>query len=119
MTSVLDDPFKEMAGGVVTGPDFDRLILRALNLGILTAESLCEQVNNPPQRVETAHPSTLALKTLWRELAAGTRTLTTFDALWRAACAEQAGLDAMALRMDDAAARDFARAADVLREAAA
>ena len=62
---------------------------------------------------------TPALRAWWAELAAGTRTRTTFDALHAAACAEQSGLDALAWGLDDAAARDFARAVELLRKAAA
>jgi hypothetical protein len=56
----------------------------------------------------------------WRaELAAGQRTRTTFDPLFWAAAAEQSGLDALADGLPEAAARDFARAAETLERAAA
>jgi hypothetical protein len=47
-----------------------------------------------------------ALATWWKELRAGMRTLTTFDPLWRAACAELNG--------DDRAAADVLRRAALL-----
>ena len=103
--------------GVMNDRDYDRLTIRALNLGILTAESLCDSVNNPP-RPAAVYPAP-ALHKWWAELRAGTRTVKKFDTLWRAACAEQSGLDAQRDGMDAAASRDFARAADILREAAA
>ena len=50
--------------------------------------------------------------TAWRrEIAAGERTTTTFDALWRAACAEQTALEylEMGLPLLAETARDEAR----------
>ena len=63
--------------------------------------------------------ATPALRAWWAELHAGTRTARTFDVLREAAGWEQRGLDALALGFDDAAARDFARAVELLRKAAA
>ena len=88
----------------------DRLALRVLNLGILAAESLCASVNNPPP--PTAPYPAPALRKWWAELRVGTRTVTTFDALWRAACRDQAILDAQRDGIDTAQHHlDHARAA--------
>ena len=56
----------------------------------------------------------------WRaELAAGRRTRTDYDVLWRAASCEQQALEAHADGLTEAADRDRRRAAKLLRSAAA
>lgn len=69
---------------------------------------------------------TPALDAFRRELAAGERTATTFDALWRAACAEANALEANAAGLPRLAAGFLADAREIVhaeikrqREAAA
>ena len=64
-----------------------------------------------------ARRSTPALDAWHREIAAGDRTLATFDALWRAACREQLALDHA--EFPGVAARYRREAADIVRQAAA
>ena len=55
----------------------------------------------------------------WRkELARGERTASTFDDLWKAACAEMNAIEAEADGLPDIAASYRAKAANILRRAA-
>ncbi len=61
---------------------------------------------------------TPALDTWRRELAAGLRTRTTCDALWRAACAEKNALEAAAAGLSATAVEYRREAAQLVRSAA-
>lgn len=54
--------------------------------------------------------STPALRVWWAELRQGKRTVTTVDALWRAACWEQSALSAARQGFHDSARRDLREA---------
>jgi hypothetical protein len=59
-----------------------------------------------------------ALEAWWRELAAGARTPTTFDPLWRAACAEMSALDHEAAGLPTIAESFRKEARAIVRKAA-
>jgi hypothetical protein len=69
-----------------------------------------------PQRPRPTYPALAA----WRaELAAGKRTATTFDDLWRAACAEQSAIEFEQDGLPGRAEKFRAEAREIIRQAAA
>jgi hypothetical protein len=67
-----------------------------------------------PSRIRTP-----ALDTWRRELATGQRTRTTFDALWRAACAEMAALEAPVPEIRDSCLAEARRIIESARKGGA
>jgi hypothetical protein len=69
-------------------------------------------------RFVTSAPRYPALQAWWTELAAGRRTPTTFDPLWRAACAEWSAIEHEADALPELAERYRADAGRIISQAA-
>jgi hypothetical protein len=70
----------------------------------------------PSERVPVEPPGA---RRLWRdEMRAGRRTMNTHDALWRAACCEENGLEAQRAGLHSSANYWFERAAQIINDAA-